>query len=57
LYAEQGPRYFRKWWQMLATVMVVAGRSLDEDARAMLSLVIRAVRGRARIADVMALVA
>jgi hypothetical protein len=57
LYAEQGPRYLRKWWQTLATVIVVAGRDLDDDARAMLTLVIRAVRGRARIADVMALVA
>lgn len=56
LYAEQGPRYVRKWWQALATVMVVAGRSLDHDARVLLSLILRAVRGRARIADVMALV-
>ena len=56
LYAEQGPRYFRKWWQMLATVMVVANRALDDDARGLLTLVLRAVRGRARIADVMALV-
>jgi uncharacterized protein (TIGR02996 family) len=56
LYAEQGPRYFRKWWQMLATVMVIANRGLDDEARALLALVLRAVRGRARIADVMALV-
>ena len=56
LYAEQGPRYFRKWWQMLATVIAVSTRGLDADSRALLSLVLRAVRGRARIADVMALV-
>ena len=56
-YAEHGPRYLRTWWQTLATVMMIAGRSLDDDARAMLWLVLRAVRGRARIADVMALVA
>ncbi len=46
------PAIFREY-----DVRGVAGRDLDDDARAMLSLVIRAVRGRARIADVMALVA
>ena len=55
LYAEQGPRYFRKWWQVLATAVAVSTHDLDAEARALLSLVIRAVRGRARIADVMAL--
>lgn len=55
LYAEQGPRFFRKWWQVMATALAVLGRELDDDARALLSLVIRAVRGRARIAEVLTL--
>ena len=55
LYAEQGPRFLRRWWQTLATVIVVTNRHLDDNARELLSLVIRAVRGRRRIADVMML--
>jgi uncharacterized protein (TIGR02996 family) len=55
LYVEQGPRYLRKWWQLIATVAAVVQRDLDDDARALLQMVMRAVRGRHRVADVMAL--
>jgi hypothetical protein len=56
LYAEQGPTYFRKWWPTISTIFAVANAELDDEARSLLVLVERAVRGRRRIADVMALV-
>lgn len=56
LYAAQGPRYFRHWWPLLATVIAVTSRELEAESRALISLVLRATHGRARIADVMTLV-
>lgn len=55
LYAEQGPHYARKWWPTLATVAAFARRELDDEARALLQIVMRALRGRHRLADVIGL--
>lgn len=54
-YTEQGPRFTRKWFQVLTTTVVIGTRALDARTRDLIALVLRAVRGRRRIADVMAI--
>ena len=54
-YVEQGSRFSRKWFQVLTTTIVIGTRTLDARSRDLLVLVLRAVRGRRRIADVLAI--